>query len=158
LPEVFAVNTLAPYILTGLIRRPQRLIYLSSGLHRSGDGSLKDLTWEERRWNGFQAYSDSKLHDVMLAFAAARKWPEVFSNALEPGWVPTKMGGPGAPDNLQEGVETQVWLAVGQGKDALVTGKYFFHRKVSAVHPAATEIDKQELLLRRCAELSGVKW
>jgi NAD(P)-dependent dehydrogenase (short-subunit alcohol dehydrogenase family) len=158
LPDVFAVNTLAPYILTGLIRRPKRLIYLSSGLHRSGDGSLKDLTWEERRWNGFQAYSDTKLHDVMLAFAAARKWPEVFSNALEPGWVPTKMGGQGAPDNLQEGVETQVWLAVGQDKGAQVTGKYFFHRKVAPFLPAANDEEKQELLLHRCAELSGIKW
>src|SRR5580692_686730 len=91
LPQVFAVNTLAPYILTALIRRPTRLVYLSSGLHRNGDASLKDLTWERRPWQGQQAYSDTKLHDVLLAFAVARRWKDVFSNALEPGWVPTKM-------------------------------------------------------------------
>src|ERR1700752_566717 len=77
LPHVFAVNTLAPYILTALIHRPQRLIYLSSGLHRSGDPSVADLKWEKRRWNGTQAYSDTKLHDPMLAFALARHWKDV---------------------------------------------------------------------------------
>ena len=112
LPQVFAVNTLAPYILTALITRPKRLIYLSSSLHRQGDASLDDLTWTGRTWNGMQAYSDSKLHDVLLAFAFARYWPGVLSNALEPGWVPTKMGGPGAPDDLDAGRRTQVWLAV----------------------------------------------
>jgi len=96
LPQVFAVNTLAPYILTALIKKPKRLIYLSSGLHKNGDASLKDLTWENRPWQGTQAYSDSKLHDVILAFAIARLWPGVLSNSLEPGWVPTKMGGPEA--------------------------------------------------------------
>jgi len=95
LPHVFAINTLAPYLLTALINRPKRLIYLSSGVHRSGDISLEDLAWERRPWQGAAAYSDSKLHDVLLAFAVARRWPEVLSNALEPGWVPTKMGGPG---------------------------------------------------------------
>jgi NAD(P)-dependent dehydrogenase (short-subunit alcohol dehydrogenase family) len=96
LPQLLAVNSLAPYILTCLINRPQRLVYISSGLHRDGDPSLKDLAWSNRPWNGFKAYADTKLHNVMLAFAVARKWPGVYSNALEPGWVATKMGGPGA--------------------------------------------------------------
>ena len=84
LPHVFAINTLAPYILTALIRKPKRLVYLSSGLHRSGDPSLKDLTWSARPWSGSSAYADSKLHDLILAFTVARKWPDVLSNALEP--------------------------------------------------------------------------
>src|ERR1700691_1597804 len=103
LPQVFAVNTLAPYILTALIKKPKRLVYLSSGLHRNGDASLKDLAWEHRPWQGQQAYSDTKLHDVLLAFAFARRWRDVLSNALEPGWVPTKMGGAGAPEDLDAG-------------------------------------------------------
>src|SRR5579883_2285666 len=84
LPRVFAVSTMATYILTALIERPKRLVYLSSGLHRSGDVSLRDLAWNDRRWDGTQAYCDTKLHDVLIAFAVARRWPEVFSNALEP--------------------------------------------------------------------------
>ena len=130
LPQVFAVNTLAPYILTALIRKPKRLVYLSSGLHRNGYVSLKDLTWEHRPWQGQQAYSDTKLHDVLLAFALARRWKDVFSNALEPGWVPTKMGGPSAPDNMDAAHRTQVWLAVSDDKAATVTGEYFFHMRL----------------------------
>ena len=64
---MFAINTLAPYLLTALIDRPKRLVYLSSGMHRSGDLSLEDLTWERRPWQGAAAYADSKLHDVLLA-------------------------------------------------------------------------------------------
>jgi NAD(P)-dependent dehydrogenase (short-subunit alcohol dehydrogenase family) len=156
LPPVFAVNTLAPYILTALIQRPKRLIYVSSGMHRGADGSLEDLTWDERRWNGSSAYADTKLHDVILAFAVARRWSNVLSNALEPGWVPTKMGGSGAPDDLDEGAVTQVWLATSDDPSALVTGHYFFHQKRRAVDPAATKKEVQERLLAECARISGV--
>jgi NAD(P)-dependent dehydrogenase (short-subunit alcohol dehydrogenase family) len=157
LPQVFAVNTLAPYILTALIKKPKRLIYLSSGLHKNGDASLKDLTWEERPWQGTQAYSDSKLHDVMLAFAIARLWPGVLSNSLEPGWVPTKMGGPEAPDDLDQAHRTQVWLAVSDEPSATVTGEYFFHKQLRKPNPAARDTSKQEQLLEMCGHLSGVE-
>ncbi|MDP9075952.1 MAG: SDR family NAD(P)-dependent oxidoreductase [Bacteroidota bacterium] len=157
LPLVFAVNSLAPYILTCLIDKPERLIYLSSGLHRDGDPSLKDLTWNDRRWNSYAAYADSKLHDVILAFAVARKWPNVYSNALEPGWVATKMGGPGAPDSLADGPKTQAWLAVSNDAEAMVSGKYFYHKKLRPFHPAAAYDETQEKFLAECARLSGVK-
>jgi NAD(P)-dependent dehydrogenase (short-subunit alcohol dehydrogenase family) len=97
LAHVFAINVLAPYLLTALMTRPDRLVYLSSGMARRGDAELDDPQWIERRWNGSQAYSDSKLFDVLLAFGVARHWPDVLSNSVEPGWVPTKMGGTGAP-------------------------------------------------------------
>ena len=93
LEHVFAVNVLAPYVLTALIARPERLVYLSSGMHYGGDPDTSDLQWQARRWNGSQAYSDSKLFDVVLAFAVSRLWPDVLSNAVEPGWVATRMGG-----------------------------------------------------------------
>ena len=157
LPHVFAVNTLAPYILTALIHKPKRLMYLSSGLHQSGDASLKDLAWRERPWRGQQAYSDTKLHDVLLAFAIARLWPDVFSNALEPGWVPTKMGGPGATDDLQQGYETQAWLAVSEDAGARVTGEYFYHMRPRKPNVAARDQRKQEILLEACEGFSGVK-
>src|SRR3954451_7305269 len=156
LPHVFAVNTLAPYVLTALIQRPKRLIYLSSGLHRSGDASLQDLTWEHRPWRGQQAYADTKLHDVLLAFAIARRWPEVFSNALEPGWVATKMGGPGAPDDLDQAHRTQVWLAVSDEPAATVTGRYFYHMQLRKPHPATHKPELQDALLEACKRLSGV--
>jgi NAD(P)-dependent dehydrogenase (short-subunit alcohol dehydrogenase family) len=157
LPQVFAVNTLAPYILTALIKRPKRLVYLSSGLHRNGDSSLQDLTWEHRTWQGQQAYSDTKLHDVLLAFAVARRWPDVYSNALEPGWVATKMGGPGATDDLDAGHRTQVWLAVSSDPEAKVSGEYFYHLRTRAPKPATHDVKIQEALLDACKRLSGVE-
>jgi NAD(P)-dependent dehydrogenase (short-subunit alcohol dehydrogenase family) len=156
LPQVFAVNTLAPYILTALIRKPKRLVYMSSGLHRSGDSSLKDLRWSERRWDSSSAYADSKLYDVMLAFAVARRWPDVFSNAVDPGWVPTKMGGPNATDDLDAGAETQVWLATSDEPEAMVSGQYFYHRKRKAPMAAARDEKTQERLIIECARISGV--
>jgi|SRR5579862_394628 NAD(P)-dependent dehydrogenase (short-subunit alcohol dehydrogenase family) len=156
LTTVFAVNTLAPYILTALIHRPKRLVYVSSGLHQSGDTSLKDLAWEQRKWQPQQAYSDTKLHDVLLAFAVARRWPDVLSNALEPGWVATKMGGPSATDNLDEGHRTQVWLAVSDDPKAKVTGEYFYHLERRKPLPATRDIEKQEKLLEACRQFSGI--
>jgi NAD(P)-dependent dehydrogenase (short-subunit alcohol dehydrogenase family) len=156
LPHVFAVNTLAPYILTALIQKPRRLIYLSSGLHKSGDPSLEDLKWEQRPWRGQQAYSDTKFHDVLLAFAVARLWPDVFSNALEPGWVATKMGGPSAPDNLEAGYRTQAWLAVSEEPAAKVTGEYFYHQKLRKPHAATRDAERQQKLLDACRAFSGI--
>ena len=157
LPQVFAVNTLAPYILTALIRKPKRLVYLSSGLHKSGDRSLKDLAWEQRPWQGQQAYSDTKLHDVLLAFGIAHRWPEVLSNALEPGWVATKMGGAGAPDDLDAGHRTQVWLAVSDDPAATVTGEYFYHMRPRAPNPASQDAERQQRLLDACQSFSGLE-
>jgi NAD(P)-dependent dehydrogenase (short-subunit alcohol dehydrogenase family) len=156
LPTVFAVNTLAPYILTALIRRPKRLVYLTSGLHRSGDPRLKDLTWTERKWNSSSAYADSKLYDVMLAFAVARKWPDVLSNAVDPGWVPTKMGGSGATDDLDAGAETQVWLATSNEPSALVSGEYFYHQKRRVTVAAARDEIIQDRLIAECGRISGM--
>jgi len=158
LPVVFAVNSLAPYILTALIERPKRLVYISSGLHRGADRSLEDLTWTTRPWNGSSAYSDSKLHNVILAFAVARRWRNVLSNAIEPGWVATKMGGPGAPDDLDAGPRTQVWLATSDDPEAKVSGKYFYHMRRRAADAAASDEATQERLLSECARLSGVSF
>jgi NAD(P)-dependent dehydrogenase (short-subunit alcohol dehydrogenase family) len=154
--EVFAVNTLAPYLLTALIEKPKRLVFLSSGLHSSGNPDVSDLEWRHKRWNGMQAYSDTKLQDCWLAFGMARRWPGVLSNALEPGWVATKMGGPGAPDDLQKGAITQAWLAVSDDAAAKVSGGYFFHQKSKAVSPNARRTDLQDRLFDACRKLSGV--
>ncbi|HKK44238.1 MAG TPA: SDR family NAD(P)-dependent oxidoreductase [Balneolaceae bacterium] len=149
--EILAVNTLAPYILTCLIQKPKRLIYLSSGMHKSGSPSIDQI----RSGEGI-SYSDSKLHAVMLAKAVARKWPEVYANAVDPGWVPTKMGGSGAPDDLRKGYETQMWLAVSHDEKAKVNGNYFYHKKEATYNTEADEIDVQEKFLARCEQVTGV--
>jgi NAD(P)-dependent dehydrogenase (short-subunit alcohol dehydrogenase family) len=154
--KTLAVNVLAPYMLTALIERPKRLIYLSSGMHRSGGGSLSDIDWAERRWEPSRAYSESKLYVAALAFAVARRWPGVPSNAVDPGWVPTKMGGAGAPDDLEMGHLTQTWLAVSDDPAATLTGGYWYHRKRGKPADEALDPVFQDRLLVRLAELTGV--
>jgi NAD(P)-dependent dehydrogenase (short-subunit alcohol dehydrogenase family) len=155
--KVLAVNVLAPYMLSALIERPERLIYLSSGLHRSGESSLNDIDWTERRWNTHQAYADSKLFVTALAFAIARHWPRVFSNAVDPGWVATKMGGKGAPDDLDAGHQTQTWLAASDDAAAKVSGALWYHRERQAANPAANDKAFQDRLIAKLVELTGVK-
>ena len=154
--KVLAVNTLAPYILTALIERPQRLIYLSSGMHRGASGSLRDIDWLERRWDASTAYSESKLFVIALAFAVARKWSNVLSNAVDPGWVPTKMGGPGAPDDLTQGHLTQTWLAVSDDAEAKVSGGYWHHREHRTAAAEAHDHDFQDRLMLQLAELTDL--
>jgi NAD(P)-dependent dehydrogenase (short-subunit alcohol dehydrogenase family) len=156
LPQVLAVNTLAPYILTALIERPKRLVYLSSLLHRGANASLEDLTWTERPWHDTDAYAETKLHDVLLAFAVARRWSNVLSNALEPGWVPTKMGGPAATDDMNQAHRTQAWLAVSDDAEARVTGQYFYHLKQRAPDPTTRDPARQDALLAACQRFTGI--
>ena len=153
---MFAVNVMAPYLLTALITRPARLVYMSSGMHRGADASLDDPQWTSRRWSATQAYSDSKAHLTSLALAVARLWPDVLANTVDPGWVPTKMGGPGASDDLDLGAETQVWLAVSDDPAATVTGAYFHHQRPQRPDPATTDPRTQDSLLAYCRDLSGV--
>jgi NAD(P)-dependent dehydrogenase (short-subunit alcohol dehydrogenase family) len=156
LPHVFVINVLAPYILTARINRPERLVYLSSGMHRGANASLDDIQRIRRRWQGSEAYAESELQDVLLAFAVARLWPDVLSNALEPGWVPTKMGGASAPDDMDQAHRTQVWLAVSNDPKALVSGKYFYHLRQRTADPAVDDIARQDRLLDICRQLSGI--
>jgi NAD(P)-dependent dehydrogenase (short-subunit alcohol dehydrogenase family) len=156
LSHIFAVNVLAPYALTALLRRPDRLVYLSSGMHHGASVDFADLPWTKRRWHGAQAYAESKLYDVILAFAVARRWPDAKVNALEPGWVPTRMGGPNAPDDISKAHVTQAWLAVSDDPLACTSGEYFFHQKLRAPNPATRNTQFQEQLISACARLSGV--
>jgi NAD(P)-dependent dehydrogenase (short-subunit alcohol dehydrogenase family) len=151
---ILAVNTLAPFVLTCLVERPKRLIYLSSGMHLDGRSKLKSFKTDVSRIT----YSDSKLHVLMLCMAVARNWPEVYANAVDPGWVPTKMGGKGAPDDLQKGYETQVWLAASNERPAKVSGRYFHHQKESHHNPEADDFELQERFLSVCKEITGVSF
>src|SRR6266404_707380 len=142
--QVLPVNMVAPYLLTALIDRPQRLVYLSSSLHRSGRASLDGIDWSGRR---IGSYPDSKLFVTTLAAAVARLWPDVISNAVDPGWVPTKMGGPGAPDDLRLGHFTQEWLATSDAPEARTSGGYWYHQHRTDPHPAVLDPTFQDQLL-----------
>ncbi len=137
--ELFAVNVLAPYVLSTLIEKPQRIVFLSSGMHL--DGTLNFDTHK-------CSYSDTKLFDLMLAKYFARIWSQTLSNAVDPGWVPTRMGGAGAPDDLRKGAQTQAWLAVSNDPGALVSGEYFHHQEKKKSNPLADSIEAQEKLIQ----------
>jgi NAD(P)-dependent dehydrogenase (short-subunit alcohol dehydrogenase family) len=145
-PAVFEVNVVAPYLLTALIERPARLVYLSSGMHRGGRTDL----------SGRVSYSDSKLLVTTLAVAVARLWPDVLSNAVNPGWVPTRMGGRSAPDDLRAGAETQVWLATSDDPDARTSGGYWHHGRLEHRHPAVDDEAFQDRLLDALHRRTGV--
>ena len=144
---IFSVNTLAPYILTCLIQKPKRIIYLSSGMHHQGSPNMEKNSY---------TYSDSKLHDLILSMTVSRYWADVYSNAVDPGWVPTRMGGDGAPDNLEKGYETQVWLAVSNDKEAKVSGRYFHHKRQDDYLPVANDVKVQEKFVTMCEQVTGI--
>lgn len=148
---VTAVNVIAPYLLMASLTPPDRSIVLSSGMHRSGSTDL------DRAFRGSGDYSTSKLLVTALALALARR-TGTLSHAVDPGWVPTRMGGRGAPDSLEEGHRTQEWLATADpaGIDP-PTGGYWYHRQPRAPHPAAADPAFQEALLERLARLTGLE-
>src|SRR3954447_20581406 len=151
--QILPVNVVAPYLLTALIHRPQRLVYLSSGSHYGGRADLPGMDWSGRYVAG--SYSDSKLFVATLSAVVARLWPSVVSNAVDPGWVPTRMGGPNAPDDLRLGHLTQEWLAVSDDPDALTTGGYWYHQRLQKPHPAVHDQHFQDQLLDSLARFTG---
>jgi len=155
LSHVFQINVLAPYLLTALVTPPERLIYLSSGMHMGGRAQIDDLQWTGVR--------GTARKPIRTASCSTSCWPSrwrgcgaaYWSNALEPGWVATKMGGPGAPDDLSLGAVTQAWLAVSDEPAATISGQYFYHQQPRRVHAAARRAELQADLLGHCAELTG---
>ncbi|MDQ0771153.1 NAD(P)-dependent dehydrogenase (short-subunit alcohol dehydrogenase family) [Pseudarthrobacter defluvii] len=148
------VNVVAPYLLTALIPGPRRLIYLSSGMHRGGDPGMDGLDWAGRTTTA--SYSTTKLHVTALSAAVARLFPNVASNAVDPGWVPTRMGGRSAPDSLELGHRTQDWLATSDDPAALTTGGYWYHQRHQTPHPAANDPQFQDALMAQLATHTGV--
>lgn len=151
---ILPVNVVAPYLLTAAVPRPARLVYLSSGMHLGGRARLDGLDWSGRRPTA--TYSDSKLLVTVLAAAVARRWPDVFANAVDPGWVPTRMGGPDAPDDLHLGHLTQEWLATSAEPAARTSGGYWHHQQRRPAHPAVQDETFQDALLHELAACTGI--
>ncbi|KAF9740618.1 hypothetical protein PMIN06_000342 [Paraphaeosphaeria minitans] len=148
LPTLFATNTLAPYMLTCLVQPPPKnLIFLSSSMHNSGDATLRDIK--------AASYSDSKMHNTMLAFWFAQQpaFQKTVVSSLDPGWVKTKMGGAGAGDDIEAAVEDYVKLAEGT---LGASGKHWYHSKEKAFHRGAADKGAQEKLVKELKEISGV--
>ncbi|WP_138470331.1 SDR family NAD(P)-dependent oxidoreductase [Poseidonocella sp. HB161398] len=157
IPDLFGVNVLAPYILTASIQGPKRLVYLSSDMHFVTP-DLDDMLWRRRNWSGYSAYSESKFLVTALAFAVARLRPDTRSNAVDPGWVPTRMGGRSAPDDLEQGTKTQAALAAGAPRQLeKLSGEFLYHMGVRQPQCGTRETDIQTRLLEQCQALSGIR-
>ncbi|WP_020112884.1 SDR family NAD(P)-dependent oxidoreductase [Rhodococcus sp. 114MFTsu3.1] len=152
--SLLPVNVVAPYVLTALLRDPGRLVYLSSSMHRSGHADLTGADWSGSKETA--SYSDSKLLVTTLMAAVARLWPLVPANAVDPGWVPTKMGGPSASDDLELGHVTQAWLATTDDPQAHVSGRYWHHQRTEKPHPAVHDERFQNELLAALAQHTGL--
>ena len=155
LSATFQINSLAPYLLTSLMRRPKRLVYISSGLHSRGRADFDDIAWTKRSWDAYQAYCDSKLQNVIFAAAIARKWPGTDSASVTPGWVATKIDGHAGPGKAEDGADTMTWLA---GIDAahMQGGQLYANRATRDRHPASADEKIQEAYLNACEGLTGV--
>lgn len=152
LERIFQINALAPLLLTALLPKPERLVFVSSDSIVRGKIRLDNLQHEED-WTADAAYADSKLVMTALAFALARRWPGTLSNAVHPGWVSTKMSGYAAPLTVAQGADTPAWLAVSTDPAALVTGTFFQDRKAIELNPQAYDTDLQDAVLAHCLHL-----
>lgn len=150
-PDDLAVNVLAPYLLTAAMPLPARVIVLSSSMHRSGRAEAQLIRGERRA-----TYSDTKLLVTAFALGLASRFPGILAHAVDPGWVPTRMGGPSAPDDLDEGHRTQVRLATAPTEEIVPrTGGYWHHLRTERPHPAATDPAFQAEVLAQLADRTG---
>lgn len=152
--QVLAVNTLAPYLLSQRVAA-RRLIFTGSSMHYGHDGALDDIEWTGRRWASSAAYGESKMLVGALSNALARRWPEVQCNTVDPGWVPTRMGGASASDPLDLAHRTQVWLATSDDAGAQVSGAYWHHMKTREPDRKTTDTGFQDALMAKLDLLIG---
>ncbi|BCK88743.1 hypothetical protein MIZ01_2549 [Sideroxyarcus emersonii] len=143
-----AVNHLAHFLLTGrllaVLKRSTapRVVTVSSMVHAGGRIPFDDMDCE-RNFNGYQAYANSKLANVLFANELARREPWLTSNSLHPGVIGTKLlhaafSMPGG--SVAEGARTSVYLATSP-EVAKLTGRYFDVCTETAA--AAPALDRQ---------------
>ena len=148
----FAVNVLAPHLLTALLadRLTGRLLWLGSGMAASGRPKPSALGGaREPR----QAYADSKACDVALALAWGRRLPGVASAAVDPGWVRTKLASAGAPGDVADGADTLAFCCT----DAdLAAAPYWKDRRPSPVPGRLRDTALQDAVAAACDRLVGL--
>ena len=156
LERIFHINVVGPYILTCLMPVAARMVYLTSGLEEKGRWTPEDLQWVTREWDGMQAYSDSKLHDSMLAFELASRHPGSSINTVDPGWIKTQLGGPDAWDPVDLGAETQVWLVTSDDPAATASGRYVKRREAHEPNPTVRDAQARAQLVLELERLTGL--
>jgi NAD(P)-dependent dehydrogenase (short-subunit alcohol dehydrogenase family) len=154
---IFHTNVVGPYVVMALMPVAPRMVFLTSGLESQGVWRPDDLQWESRPWDGMQAYSDSKLHDAMLAAELATRHPEAIVNWVDPGWIKTKLGGPNAWDEVEDGAETQVWLATSDDKAATASGRYMKRREKLKPNPMVHDVRARAALVTELERITGLQ-
>lgn len=163
----FAVNHLAPFLLTHLLldhvkaAAPARIITVASTTHKQGRLSFDNLQGEQT-FTTYAAYSTSKLANILFANELAERLQGtgITSNSLHPGVIGTKMlrehyhmDG----DSVKVGAETSVYLATSPDV-ATVTGKYFVRKQIAPVAPAATDVEFRKRLWHESENLLRAYW
>lgn len=171
----FAVNHLAPFLLTNLLLEtlkasaPARVVTVSSAAHTGGHIRFEDLN-AERGFRGFKAYGDSKLANILFSNELARRLEGsgVTSNSLHPGAVATNFAsGNGGLLGMvfgllrpfflspEQGAQTSIYLA-SSPEVAGVTGKYFARCKPARTSSEAQDVAVQRRLWEVSAQMTGV--
>ncbi|MBV9230503.1 MAG: SDR family oxidoreductase [Chloroflexi bacterium] len=171
LEMTFAVNYLAPFLLTNLLldmlkaSTPARIVNVSSDSHETGYIKMDDLQGK-KHFNFWRAYGQSKLALVLFTYELARKLEGtgVTANSLHPGFVATNIGqnGVGFVGRVaakfifsflgmspEEGAKTQLYLASSPDVEG-VTGKYF----VKSIPVRSVPISYDEALQQQLWEAS----
>jgi NAD(P)-dependent dehydrogenase (short-subunit alcohol dehydrogenase family) len=176
LEHTFAVNHLAPFLLTHLLldllkaSAPALIVTVSSGAQAMGRIDFDDLQGE-RRYSGQRAYNQSKLANVLFTYELARRLSGtgVTATVLHPGVVRTAFGAedPSPASKIlvsivrplmkspEQGAATSVYLASSPDVEG-VTGRYFANRKAKTSSRASYDAAAAGRLWRVSAELVGV--
>jgi NAD(P)-dependent dehydrogenase (short-subunit alcohol dehydrogenase family) len=176
LERTFALNVLAPFLLTNLLQArlsesaPSRIVNVSSAAHQGARVDLADLEGR-RRYAGFRAYGRSKLALIVLTHEFARRLEptRVTANALHPGFVATRFGTNngyligGAIRVLStafgitpnQGADTVVYLS-SSPEVASVTGQYFYRRQPTRSTSLSYDDDLAQGLWTACSRLTGL--
>jgi NAD(P)-dependent dehydrogenase (short-subunit alcohol dehydrogenase family) len=162
----FAVNHLAPFLLTHLLldllkaSAPARVILVSSSAHTGGRIEFDNLQGE-RSFDAWQAYCDTKLMNVLFAaeLAARLQGSGVTANSLHPGVIATKMLAASFPNaqgaSVQDGAQTSVFLTSAPEVET-VSGLYFKRSKPADPSPLAQDADLRRRLWQISVQLAGL--